>query len=164
MKATIVAAKVFQPKPGKKRGTVVTPDEVLYGAMPPILSRVQVGGTYDIEYKEDHFNGKTYLVIEGVWPVAGAAPPAPAAAPSHTQPKYGNQTDETAERIYAAGIVNNSLANPNVNPFELSARDIAEQTQKARDAWRLTFGAKEPVATRAKVESGNDMHDDAIPF
>ena len=73
MEATIVATKVFPPKPGKKRYTIVSSDEKLWGAMPDVASKFKEGGTYNIFYKEDHFGGKTYLVIEGATEAAGMA-------------------------------------------------------------------------------------------
>ena len=161
--ATIVVDKIVPPKPTKKRYTLVTPDEKLYGAMPPIAERMKVGGTYDVFYKEDHFGGKTYLVIEGSTEVAGApkAAPQPAAAPVA---KYGNQDMATAERIFVCGALNAVLSNPNLMPGELGATDIAGYVVSFREAWRLTFGAKDSVTTPAKVESRRDDMDDEIPF
>lgn len=176
MKATIVATKIFPPKPGKKRSTIVDERETLWGAMPSIASKMQVGGTYDVEYKEDHFAGKTYLVIEGVWPVAGASPapqPAPAAEPLPVAPsasyttKYGNQDMATAERIFVCGALNAILSNQNVAPGTLGTDDIVGYVFSLRESWKLTFGRPvTPVVTRARVESGrnpNDDMDDEIP-
>lgn len=152
--ATIIAAKVFPPKAGKKRGTIVTPDEVLYGAMPPILNKVQPGGAYDIEYKEDHFQGKTYLVIEQISPAKNQPQaPAPSAGPSQ-QARYGVTDDKKSEQIFVCGAINATLGNAAVDPKNVSAGELLELVNRLRYAWANSFGKpKSP-----------DMGGDEIPF
>lgn len=161
--ATIVAAKVFRPKPGKKRWTIVTPDETLYGAMPDIASRFREGGTYEIGYKVDHFAGKDYLVIEGAREVA-----APTAAPATgSSGKYGAKDDETAERIFVCGALNASLGNPNFTPTELGGDALVAMVKRFRAVWAATFGAPQAQPTpaqKAPPEPKIDDMNDEIPF
>jgi hypothetical protein len=62
MTMQITVAFVNPPKEGKKNGSVKVGDR--YYSYDPKKFTFAKGGTYDIEYKEDDYNGKTYYFIE----------------------------------------------------------------------------------------------------
>ena len=161
MEATIVATKVFPPKPGKKRYTIVSSDEKLWGAMPDVASKFKEGGTYNIFYKEDHFGGKTYHVIEGATEAAGSAPKPSVATPAAANTgKYGAKDDETAERIFVCGALNATMGNPNFTPTELTGESLTNLVRRLRGVWADTFGSP---AVKPEKSKNDDMNDD-IPF
>jgi hypothetical protein len=55
------------------------------------------------------------------------------------------------EMIFVCGIMNNSMANANVNPVELTLVEMIAMVNKAKQAWRNTFG---------KFQQADDMNDE----
>jgi len=165
--ANITAAKIFPPKPNKKRFTIVGADEVLWGAMGPVANQMTIGGSYEVIYKIDHFNGIDYKVIEEVKALGGAPTPAayqptarpttiqpPAAPVAHTPPaaRYGATDMVTAERIFVCGAINAILSNPNVKLLDINSSQIIAIINTFRNSWDATFG-------------GNpDMGSERIPY
>ena len=152
--AHVQVAYINQPKPGKKRGSIKSADGVLYAAFPDKLSQVTVGGTYDLKYKDDEYQGVVYHVVEEVKSsTLAASPAAPIAVASRID-------DGTPERIFVCGAINALLSNPNFPLADLSTARVTELVNNLRRSWAATFGIKDAKTPQPK----NDMDGDAVPF
>lgn len=68
--ATVMVKDFWLPN-GKKRWVAKTDSGVMYGIPEALSSQIRKGGSYDFAYKEDKWNGRTYLVVEGIFPPTG---------------------------------------------------------------------------------------------
>lgn len=152
--ATINVKYVNQPGPGKKNGTIKTPEGVMYLVPPHMLKQFTPGGRYDIQYSEHPFNGKNYMTVTHIVPV-GNAP-----APSGGGGSYGRTDDATAERIFVCGALNAAI-----QAGQVTVNDVAPAVRNLRAAWAVTFGGKVTPTQAASTQTPprGDM-DDEIPF
>lgn len=66
--ATIEVTAATPPPEGKKLGKVETTDGVVYHVWPDKLGLLRPGSTYEVQFSEDEFNGRTYRKIAKVKP------------------------------------------------------------------------------------------------
>ncbi len=155
--ATIVAKYVNPPQEGKKNGTIKTPEGVYYGIPSNWVAQFTQGASYDVEYKENDFKGKTYKTITKF----AMSQAAPAQASGGTGGTYRETSQTDAERMFTCSLLNAFIQSGKV---DLSVEDLAGATETLRDVWRLTFGkdgaAKKPNAKPSLQESIGDE----IPF
>jgi hypothetical protein len=158
---TITVAAIEWPKEGKKQGAIIDSTGKRWGVWGDKMAGYQQFASYDITYETREFRGQSYTTIKTAAPLSGGptAPPSPPLQTYHPSPAAGGFDNGRRMDIYVCGAVNNMLANPNVQPMQLSAIQLAELTRKAIDAWKLSFGPK-PIA-RGELDSELD---DEIPF
>ena len=123
--ATIEVRFVNPVKEGKKRGSIKTPDDELYLVKPQDLGRFQAGRTYDIEYDESTFNGRTYRTIRTCKPqrieeAAGAPDQSPA-------PKTNSE---------AAFVAHGLCAAIRAGSISFTERDLIRAGEVLKGAWR----------------------------
>ena len=97
----VTIAEKADPVLGKKRGRVKDTEGRIFQVPPMMLDMVHVGGTFELSYKDDSYGDTKFRVIEGIKPMAGAAPstqqtatprPSPMAS---TTPAYDQYKDES---------------------------------------------------------------------
>lgn len=164
LNATITVTRKVPPAVGKKRWSIFQGEDI-YGAMPPVASMINEGFTYEIAYKEDYFNGKTYKVIEGIKQAPAYVPqqvqaalpnqpnyvpqPQPSRPPAQQatpQGRYAPTDSATAERIFVCGAINAILSNSNVPVTTLTENGYVAMINALRKAWERTFGGKPTVS------------------
>lgn len=154
---TITVKYVNQPRPGKKQGSVKDDNGTIYGVYPDKLSLFQPNATYEIEYKDSEWQGKTYHNIVSVKPAGGLSP----APQSNGGGNYRPTSPVDAERMYVCSLVNAGIQ---AGRIDFSEGAIEAATNAARNAWRNTFGAVTPLNTPAPPVRGRSDMDDDIPF
>lgn len=154
------------PQPGRKRGRVKNEAGMLFQASPAILDMLHIGKTYDINYKDDEFNGNKFRVLETFKEVGG--PPLPSSSPNTTysqQGTGGHQGPTTSNKdmhIFVCGAYNNAIANPNVNPFDLTTSDKLKFVTEQMEIYNLTLGRKGQLPPRQ--EGIDPEFNDEIPY
>ena len=157
MQATITVAGITPPAIGKKQGHIIDSAGSKWNVWGDKLQNYRIGGTYEITYDQNEFNGKTFNVIKSANP-SNAAP----SQPSRVEQKPADgwpgpiqqQPSAKDEMIFVCGVVNNAMSNTNINPFEITLTELIAMVDKARSAWRNTLG---------KSQRRDDM-DDGIPY
>ena len=142
--ATVTAKYVNPPKAGQKNGSIKGEDGTLYIVNPKMLSQMQQGGMYKLEWLDNDFKGNTYHIVQSVEAVA--------------QAKATAAQDATSERIFVCGALNAALSNPNVTPL---GTDIEGFVRTLRAVWDATFGA--PPEAPKKKTTAEELNDE-IPF
>jgi hypothetical protein len=155
--ATITAKYVNPPQEGKKNGTIKTPEGVYYGLPANWVNQFTQGASYDVEYKENDFKGKTYKTITK-FAMSQAAPAQTNSGAASG--KYGATDDKTAERIFCCGALNAAIHSGKV---ELRTESLAGLTNILRDVWALTFGAA-PRASAPTRQPLNEEIGDDVPY
>lgn len=158
----ITVAGITPPAIGKKQGKVIDTVGRSWNVWGDKLHNYQIGQTYDITYETNEFNNAKFNVIRTLRPVQGPQPGEviPVAEPRSVIPPRQStsiappQANPKDEMIFVCGVINNSLSNSNVNPFELTAAELITMVNKARQVWRNTLG---------NAQTRGDM-DDEIPF
>lgn len=166
---TITVADIRPPAPGKKQASVIDSTGKRWGIPPSEQNNYRQFGTYEItQYKTNEFQNKTYYTIEAARAVAaygnggadGSIQPSP-------RPSTGNaytppNDDIRRMDIFVCGGFNNIMANPCVNPMEISTEQMAEFARRLKQVWKLTLG---PQAQEAKpAGSSTAEFNDDIPF
>jgi len=171
---TITAAEVRQPAQGKKTGVVKDQSGKSWLVWPDKLALIQQGGTYRItDYKTSEFRGTTYYTIVQ-FELVGR----PTASPPRIPPADGSDNVRRMD-IFICGAFNNLMANPNINPAEMTMMDMIDHLHKFKGAWLGVFGPS-PLPRRVQAQpngqvplplnpSGptahqNDDMNDEIPF
>lgn len=153
MEATIIVQYVNQPMAGKKQGNVKTPDGVIYGVDPGMLSIFSPGQSYVVQYEDRVWNGKTYHTIKSATPTGAQSPAQGGAGGAASRSKYGSTDDATAERIFVCGALNAFITNGRIEP---NAAAVISAVKALRAAWSDTFGKPKTA--------GQAATDDEIPF
>lgn len=168
MSEIITVANVEGPAPGKKQGRVTDTQGRKWQIWGDKLHDYSIGVTYEVtKVKSNYFNGQQYVTIMESHPVGGSSggPIGQPVARSNTSgstitiPLPESNKDE---QIFVCGALNNTLANPNINPMSLGVQDLVGLVNAYRDTWRNTFGRK--PATVAKPQSAGDDMEDSVPF
>jgi hypothetical protein len=138
----IEVAYVNDPKPGGKKGSVKTKDGAYYGVWADKLSLFKPGGTYEVEYDESQFQGKTYRNIKtdkGIKTILEPGTETPDQYKSNGTFKYAtNPTD--AERMFVCSILNAYVA---AGKVMLNSTEIEHGVKMLRSVWGDTFGRDE---------------------
>lgn len=155
LQSQITVAGITPPAIGKKQGKIIDSLGNSWNVWGDKLHLYAMGQTYNITYEVNEFNNKQFNVIKTVSPASGQPQPQRAVAqpPAQPQPPVGIQLSAKDEMIFVCGIMNNSVGNSNVNPFELTTAELIGMMQKAQQVWRNTMGK----------QARGDM-DDEIPF
>lgn len=157
MPSTTITVQAKQsPAIGKKQGKIQDTEGNKWNVWGDKLQNYREGVTYDIIYETSEFEGHHFNVIKTANPASGPTPQ-PRTAPllqagTHHTTQAPSAKDEM---IFVCGIINNSLSNTNINPFELTATELIAMVNKARQAWRNTLG---------KAQGNDDDINDSIPF
>lgn len=167
MEQIITVARIQPAAPGKKTAAIYDTTDQRWGVYPNDLSSFAVGGTYKVwDWDNYSFQNKPYRTIKsGNYEYQGMGnvlPPQPrqGAAPSVSAPAHRNSgstggfDDVTRRRdIFVCGALNNTLANPNVNPLTLQGKDLVALVWKLRKTFDYTLGpaAQDPSITTARV-------------
>lgn len=154
--AVITVAGITPPAVGKKQGDVIDTQGNKWKVWGDKLHLYQMGATYNINYDTNEFKGQNFNVVKAVSPASTpSAPYVPQhgiSGPAPTQPAaQGQQYTAKDKLIYICGLMNYSVGNSAVNPFEITLIELKAQQDKYEQLWRATFGKR------------NDM-DDEIPF
>ena len=137
--ATIVPKYINQPKPGKKEGSIRLADDSFYGVPPALIPQFQMGGTYEVEYTERDWQGKTFRSIKSVKQVG--APQANSGGMAPAKGGYGSTDMATAERILVCGALNAAIRAGQINV--MNTADVHKAIDGLRATWRQTFGNKQ---------------------
>jgi hypothetical protein len=160
LNGTITVKYVNPPKAGKKRGSVKTDDDQLYGVWPELMDLFQPGGVYDIVFEETVSNGETYRNIKKAklaparYPAkvgqaasgfASGLPDDQRSAPVRSAAPKGDYYKETsprdAERMFVCSILNAAI-----QAGQLYIDDIPRMkatTEAFLSIWRETFGVED---------------------
>ena len=130
--ATVNVRFVNQPSEGKKKGTIKTNDDQIFGVWPDKLAEFQAGGTYEIEYEENDFKGKTYRTVKSV--KAASVTSGNGGAKQIQRETSGKD----AERIFVCGIINNAVRAGKLSPDDTEA--MVHVIRSSRSVWSQTFG------------------------
>jgi hypothetical protein len=141
----IHVAFVNAPRPGDKKGSLKTKDGVYYGVWADQWSRiegqVEEGGTYEIEYDESEFKGKTYRNIKTEKGIKTILAPGFAEAQAKSNGVYKYSTNPTdAERMFVCSILNAYVA---AGKVMLNPTEIEHAVNMLRSVWGETFGRDE---------------------
>lgn len=140
----MIVARIVQkadPAIGKKRGRIKLEDGSLYQIPQPLLGLVNPGMSYEINYKDDEFNGNKFRVVESIMQAALQQVAAPA-----TQAGQPAQADERGTDIATLAIAKVWLEKVPVG----DEQGCLHALRAARRAW-LRF-----KANPNNVESGGD--------
>ncbi len=153
--ATITVQAKQSPAIGKKQGKIQDTNGSLWNVWGDKLQNYREGVTYDITYEEGEFNGHRFNTIKTANPsIAGQQYVPTPAAVRPAPPSAAIPPNAKDEMIFVCGIVNNSMSNANINPFEITLTELTAMVDKARSAWRNTLG---------KSQKADDIGDE-IPF
>lgn len=169
MEQIITVARIQPPAPGKKQAAIYDQSDQRWGVFPDDLNGFVVGGTYRIwDWQSNMFNGRQYKTIKsgnyeyqgmgGVLPPqsnanTSAAPRSGGPAPRPSAPSGGFDDVTRRRDIFVCGALNNTMANPNVNPLDLQGKDLVALVWKLRKTfdYALGPGAQDPNITTARV-------------
>jgi hypothetical protein len=105
MNAAVIKIKYANPpKDGKKQASVRTEDNQIFGVWPDKFGLLQPGRTYQVEYKERVFEGKTYRTIVKCEPVKDVEEPPSGLAQSSQRSSQKDGEVEFVARLLAASI------------------------------------------------------------
>lgn len=166
MSEIITVTKVDGPGAGKKQGTVKDTQGRTWYVYPDKLHLYVEHCSYEIkETSVSNFNGRAYVTIREsslVGGVAGPQTPTPAQTPRQAAPQHQVSAppmpqDDTQRRmdIFICGAFNNAMANPNVLPMGMEAKDMVLLITRLKQAWINTLGGGQ--------RRSDDMNDE-IPF
>lgn len=160
-----VTVKDFWLPRGKKRWVLKDMNDTLFGVPESMSNKVQKGISYNLTYKEDQWNGRTYLVVENVQP-AQEQPIIPAGyqQPISTQRATQPMSDTSKDmHIFTCGAYNSLLRNPSINPLELSTSEKIKFVTEQMEIFRLTLGRKPSDRIETGKPSLREDMDDEIP-
>lgn len=158
----ITVAGLEWPKPGKKTGAVIDQSGKKWVVYADKIGQFQQFQTYDIVSKTISFNGRTFDTIESATTGStGGQSPQPTPTPNRPQGQsYVSNDEQRRMDIFVCGAFNNLMANPSVNPVELSEADMANCINSLKKVWKATLGPKpDPISS----STNPDMNDE-IPF
>ena len=131
---------VNPPAEGKKTGSIKLHDGRIIGVFPDKLSLFTQGRTYEIEYSEREWQGKTYMTAKSAKPLDGFPP-------NNSRPASGGPKESAfvrpatpgtdAERMFVCSLTNAFIAAGHV---DLKRESVSATVQMLRAAWRETFG------------------------
>lgn len=161
-----VMVKDFWLPEGKKRWVLKAQDGTMYGVPEALSSRVSKGQSYELTYKEDNWNNKTYLVVLSISP-AGQSGPGPSGRPEARPSNQPSQRPAPVQdtnkdmHIFVCGAYNNALSNTNIDPFGVTTSEKLKFITEQMEIYRMTLGKKR----EDRIESGpdSDMNDE-IPY
>lgn len=151
--AVITVAGILPPEQGKKQGKIKDTAGGSWNVWGDKLHNYQIGQTYNIVYEENEFNNSKFYVIKSFNAIGPVL--AQPATPQPRAPMPAAMPSAKDEMIFVCGALNNALANPNVQPFQIGTTEMVAFINLARQSWRLTLG---------KTPKSEDEFRDEIPF
>jgi hypothetical protein len=134
MNTTIIEVKFADPPmDGKKLATIKTTTGDVYGVWPNMLALFRPGQSYQIEFSERQFNGRTYRKIAKCTPQQAGAPSTNGRA--HNGHAITDAKD--AERAFVCSILNAAIQGGQV---EFTRQAVGTAVQMLRGVWQATFG------------------------
>lgn len=129
---TITVSFVNPPKAGKKKGSVKTTDDRIFGVWPDKLGLFQPGGTYVVDVEEREYQGTIYKTIKSIVSQSNGA--TAKVAPAAT----GRPAQSTAEEMFVMGFLNRCYEGTGSVPDRLT---LTMAVRNLRGAWRDGFAA-----------------------
>jgi hypothetical protein len=164
----ITVTSIVWPQAGKKMGAVIDNEGQRWGVWPDKLPGYQQFHTYEIGFKSNDFQGRTYHTIETAKPVGNGQTsrliiPSSSATPNVVPmpPRQDTAMDDKRRMdIFVCGAFNNIMSNP--NQALLSTSDMIAIVTRLKAVWSATLGpqAQETVERGSKDGELND----SIPF
>lgn len=96
---TVVARQVYMPKPGKKYGAIVTPENERFNGLADQLRGVQKGATVALDYHDDIWGDSPVRVIQSIKTMAAPAP----------GPSSGGGSHADQRMIFITGVVGRAM-------------------------------------------------------
>ena len=155
---TITVKYVNPPSPPKKRGTIKTTTDEVYGVFPDKMGLFQVGDTYDIEFKEQAFNGTVLCNITDVRPAEKTTTAAVAAVPQHapSTATYRPTAPEDAERMFVCATLTALIK---AGEVKNDKEQLWHATRTLANIWRHTWGDSATfLASEAGRRNGTGGH------
>lgn len=140
--ATITAKYVNPPKEGKKKGSVKTADDQMFGVWADKISHFQVGGIYDIEYTEE--TGQDGKVWKTIKTATKKGESRPTFGGGGARNSYRETSAKDAERMFVCSILNAAIA---AGKVEFSGEKLRFAVNGLRSVWADTFAADEVKPT-----------------
>lgn len=144
--ATIQVAFVNAPQDGKNKGSIKTSEGEYFGVWANQIGVFRQGASYEIEYKERNWNGKTYRDVTKARPhdrpsVVNAAPHG--AGSVSAQAGDGSQViDQKSPAEYAEIHSVTSILVAKINTCQIGRdEDLVPHIQRLREQYRRGFGA-----------------------
>lgn len=120
--AVIEVARTYPPKAGKKKATLKTTTDELFGVWPRMLNGLQPGGTYEIEYESNEFEGRTYHTIKTFKP-----------AQKQQAASFDAKPASAEEMAFIAKIVGAGIASQQI---DFRTDDIMKAAHRVRSMYR----------------------------
>lgn len=134
--ATITVKYVNPAKPGKKQGSVKTPDGQYYGVWADKVASFQQNTIYEVEYEERAGqDGTTWRTIKSFTEKGKAQ--SGYNGPRRSGNTYRETSVKDAERIFVCGAINAGLSS---GRLEFTQTALIETVNILRDVWDATFG------------------------
>lgn len=168
---TITVANVEYPQAGKKQGRITDSTGKMWGVWANEVSNYQQFTSYEVlEYKTNDFKGKTYYTIVRSKPVnlnggGAGATPRPTGQPVRPTPPPVQAYDVDVQRrmdIYICGAFNNIMANPGVDPVNMTPEAMISLVNQLKAVWKRTLGPQAQESVQAGSENG--FYNDEIGF
>lgn len=134
--ATIEVKFADPPKDGKKQGTVKAANGEVYGVWPDKLGLLRPGLTYEVEFTERTYQGRTYRTITKCKPSptsTGGAVKSP--IPSERVTTVGSPTPE---QVFVTAILAAAVSS---QVADLNDRNLHDAVMALRLSWGKTFGS-----------------------
>lgn len=123
--AAIQVAYVNQPREGKTKGSIKTDQGIFYEVSPNQLGLFRPGATYEIEFSERNWNGKTYRTVNKCRPQD--KPAAVRSEPSPVAPGDDKEFEFVA-RVLSASI--------HACAVEYTQKGLADAARMLRNVYR----------------------------
>ena len=147
---TVTVERIYPQKEGAKTGSFKTTNGDFFRIWPDKMHLISEGGTYDIIYKSDTWQGKTFNTVTRI---NGAANGTAAGVAS----RGGGAIDKSME-MFVMGTIGRCLHGTGTFP---DYNTLVEWVKTAKTAWER--GMKEQAPPKP-TESFRDPLDDEIPF
>lgn len=173
----IVTVEATKPPYGTaKNGILTASNGKAYRAPPNMLGILRIGGTYQVTYFLNDFNGQTYNMVTAIKQinqqdnvvVAGSVPTARNYVPVVQTSEKAVYHPDTQLSIYVCGGLNQAIAASQVNVMDVQS--IAQATRNLMQAYKGTLGAP-PGATTGTMApkavdplGSGDMDGDSVTF
>lgn len=132
---TIEVKAVDQPAPGKKQGVVKATDGSRFGVFPDKLGLLRPGHSYEIEFSEREWEGRTYYTISRAKPAPNAMAPIEQERAGRSAPSLDTPTNQEimfVTRMLCAMVQGGRVAQ--------SEDELAKAAKVLRSAYRRIFG------------------------
>jgi hypothetical protein len=135
MNAAVIKVRFANPpREGKKKASIKTDDDQIFGVWPRQLGLFQPGRSYKIEFEESTWKGQTYRTITKCEPAADVEERTNEAG---TSSQRGSQTN-SVEAQFVARVLSASIM---LGAVKLERDSLTSATKLIRTVYRDTFVA-----------------------